>query len=768
MSLNAGGCGTCACLCRHPAGPAKSDSLSSVDDHHAATLKRASTHGQMHSFPTSRKRAKTKRRTAKRILQGKLVRKTSTASHNRSKSISSSPWQSGQSLSSYDFDRAVGRIGGGGECLRSMPAGSGQLRGDHCYASGTYPCVYSCACQCVDTCQCKSVWSSVASVGVVEDPCFQHRKAMEDRTLFLDRLESNPEAGLFGVFDGHSSYLVADFVKCVMGPNFDKSVRKLQEAQKASASNEHLSISQSVSGTLKDPSPDSPDPSPNKISGDPSENAQNSTDSDNNPPSEVVSPTTKPDQLSDTETSLKSEIITGPSDRTTNDMSDKSMSSGVQPADLPQKNTDSGSRISDVSPVLTDQQTLANTKDQFETTKDQSDTFKDQTNEAKSSTPKDEPAVILDQSATPKDQLVASKDQSATPNNRLLTAMSSKGKPHTTQDKLTTSKGQLSTTKDQSTTTPKDKLPKTEDQTSTSSNSHPPTAKDQASLTNAQPIPSKDQSATTNDLPATTKDQPATTQDQSATINGKPATGKDQPATTKDQASTRKGKSPTTKDKTVAITVSPDTSSIPAQAIRSAFHRTSSQLIGLGEDSEFAGAAACAVLVWPDLGDRSSGPAKCRLLCANVGDTRATLCRGGVAYRLSVDHSTLDQGEAERVWKVGGEIKNGRLMGLNVTRSMGDRAAETLGMSHEPHVSETILQPEDEFVIIASDGVWDKVTDSEAVSLVRSIRSPTIMAQHLASTAIQKGSRDNTSVMVLRFWGSDSDNKRMRRRVRTV
>ena len=94
------------------------------------------------------------------------------------------------------------------------------------------------------------------------------------------------------------------------------------------------------------------------------------------------------------------------------------------------------------------------------------------------------------------------------------------------------------------------------------------------------------------------------------------------------------------------------------------------------------------------------------LYTANVGDARIVLCRNGKALRLSYDHKGSDENEGKRISKAGGLILNNRVNGvLAVTRALGDSYLKDLVTGH-PYTTETVIQPDqDEFLILACDGV---------------------------------------------------------------
>ncbi|ORY13170.1 phosphatase 2C-like domain-containing protein [Clohesyomyces aquaticus] len=148
------------------------------------------------------------------------------------------------------------------------------------------------------------------------------------------------------------------------------------------------------------------------------------------------------------------------------------------------------------------------------------------------------------------------------------------------------------------------------------------------------------------------------------------------------------------------------------------------------------------------------------LYTANVGDARIVLCRNGRALRLSYDHKGSDENEGRRVASAGGLILNNRVNGvLAVTRALGDAYMKDLVTGH-PYTTETVIQADqDEFLILACDGLWDVCSDQEAVDLVRHVQDPQSASKTLVDHALARFSTDNLSCMVVRF-----DNKALKQR----
>eukprot|EP01029_Cantina_marsupialis_P013091 TRINITY_DN289_c0_g2_i3.p1 TRINITY_DN289_c0_g2~~TRINITY_DN289_c0_g2_i3.p1 ORF type:complete len:283 (-),score=100.87 TRINITY_DN289_c0_g2_i3:304-1152(-) len=183
-----------------------------------------------------------------------------------------------------------------------------------------------------------------------------------------------------------------------------------------------------------------------------------------------------------------------------------------------------------------------------------------------------------------------------------------------------------------------------------------------------------------------------------------------------------------------------------------------------GSNFDFAGSTAGMMII-----HKSSRDSPTTLTVGGIGDSRVVLCRAGQAIDLTHDHKAdLRKDEQARIEAAGGFVHKGRVNGvLAVTRSFGDAPHKKLdGVLLEgcgdytadvvvalPEVHEDTLKPEDEFVILASDGVWDVMSSQEGVNFVRRMfvkeRDVSIVASMLVDKALALNSHDNTSAVIV-------------------
>jgi len=199
-----------------------------------------------------------------------------------------------------------------------------------------------------------------------------------------------------------------------------------------------------------------------------------------------------------------------------------------------------------------------------------------------------------------------------------------------------------------------------------------------------------------------------------------------------------------------------------------------------------------------------------KLLVFNIGDCQAVLCSAGEAIELSVPHKPGRSDESERIKRAGGWITKedelymyrlhrmdlsdpqvrdkanqlswvtiNRVCGeISVSRSIGDpdykrfapgsvvNSAFLWPENHDqifhadllipdPECQVRDLGPDDEFLVLASDGLWDVVSPTEAVTKIRAAfwanKSPSEAAEELCELSIKLGSSDNVTIVIARF-----------------
>jgi serine/threonine protein phosphatase PrpC len=137
-------------------------------------------------------------------------------------------------------------------------------------------------------------------------------------------------------------------------------------------------------------------------------------------------------------------------------------------------------------------------------------------------------------------------------------------------------------------------------------------------------------------------------------------------------------------------------------------------------DTNISGSTAVMTLIRED-----------KMICANLGDSRAVVGRlhgnQWEAIPVTNDHKPTDPSEHARITKAGGVVAAAKnydgesigpprvwvnnsyppTPGLAMTRSLGDQVGSWAGVIATPEITEHTLIPDDKFIILASDGVWE-------------------------------------------------------------
>ncbi|KAG7380393.1 hypothetical protein PHYPSEUDO_007248 [Phytophthora pseudosyringae] len=159
-----------------------------------------------------------------------------------------------------------------------------------------------------------------------------------------------------------------------------------------------------------------------------------------------------------------------------------------------------------------------------------------------------------------------------------------------------------------------------------------------------------------------------------------------------------------------------------------------------------------------------------KFVLSNTGDCRAIMVakRDKVAQvtQLTTDHKASNDHEKQRIEEHGGMVLyvkgvarvNGRLA---VARAFGDAELSELVIA-DPEVTVHELHREDEYIVLASDGLWDVLTNEQVASCIRN--NPWLSVQELANMladrAVELGTMDNVTVLVVDPVMSDRRRKR--------
>ncbi|KAL3766114.1 hypothetical protein ACHAW5_001421 [Stephanodiscus triporus] len=195
------------------------------------------------------------------------------------------------------------------------------------------------------------------------------------------------------------------------------------------------------------------------------------------------------------------------------------------------------------------------------------------------------------------------------------------------------------------------------------------------------------------------------------------------------------------------------------------FDRQYPSLLPPGINLERSGSTGVVVLITPS-----------HIICANAGDSRAILSKKNKVLPLSFDHKPSNDVELTRVEKDGGFVRNGRVDGdLAVSRSFGDfgykfgNATESGRTSSEAKDHRVTVHPDilvyarepsnDEFLVLACDGIWDRLSNKQCSDLVHSLvycegeTDVGLICEEMIDTALELDSRDNMTCCIVIFPG---------------
>jgi serine/threonine protein phosphatase PrpC len=211
-----------------------------------------------------------------------------------------------------------------------------------------------------------------------------------------------------------------------------------------------------------------------------------------------------------------------------------------------------------------------------------------------------------------------------------------------------------------------------------------------------------------------------------------------------------------------------------ARALTSALGKVDQEILRISHWS-FQGSTAVVVWIHEDKianetnNNEEEATVNRTILVANIGDSRAVLCRNDTAWDLTKDHKPNDPDERERIEKMGGTViwcgdvdSSGnpiehagiyRVNGnLALSRAIGDRS-ERPSVTAEPDIIAVPVEEDDEFIIIATDGLWDVMESAESVEYVKYVLDAGLnrekVAAQMVDEALRRGTYDNVTVVII-------------------
>ena len=131
-------------------------------------------------------------------------------------------------------------------------------------------------------------------------------------------------------------------------------------------------------------------------------------------------------------------------------------------------------------------------------------------------------------------------------------------------------------------------------------------------------------------------------------------------------------------------------------------------------------------------------------LCGGRVEQSKLLPGMGILGRAMIASGTQYYGP-KRVW-----LKNKQVPGLAMTRSLGDFLAKTVGVTFEPEIMVFAnLIETDKAIVIASDGIWDRIPNEEIASVVKTFydrRDSNGACQELTRISVERWQKDHGMV----------------------
>lgn len=146
-----------------------------------------------------------------------------------------------------------------------------------------------------------------------------------------------------------------------------------------------------------------------------------------------------------------------------------------------------------------------------------------------------------------------------------------------------------------------------------------------------------------------------------------------------------------------------------------------------------------------------------QLIWANAGDCRLIIVKiKNPALQLTPDHRVDNPQERERIIKMRiGYVSQGYVMvedyGLMPTRTLGDAYFKKAGVIATPETGIYNINKEDKYIIMATDGLWDELSNEEVAWFAQKEANPKLAAKKIKQAVFSKGGSDNLTIIVIKI-----------------
>ncbi|GAA0161693.1 protein phosphatase [Lithospermum erythrorhizon] len=182
----------------------------------------------------------------------------------------------------------------------------------------------------------------------------------------------------------------------------------------------------------------------------------------------------------------------------------------------------------------------------------------------------------------------------------------------------------------------------------------------------------------------------------------------------------------------------------PETAMRRAYKETDAEILENVVGSRGGSTSVTAIII----------PEKKQLIVSHIGDSRAVVCRNGEGSAITHDHTP--EKEKDLVESKGGFVlkKPGNVPQVDgqlaMSRAFGDAKVKD-HISAKPDVFIGKVDEDIEYLILASDGLWKVMSNQDAVECIKGMKKGDAAAKTLVEEAVERGSKDDISCVVLVF-----------------